>query len=480
MAEETTVNVSDYEITRSREELAGMFGSLDAKRPGAWQQYGYSETVNFSMLFRAYDRGGPGHGAVHRLLDKCWQERPRIKQLDADEETDWEKSVGKLIDSVKGWVKLRDLDRRNMVGNFAALIYRVADGQALREPMARAQALRDLVPVYQDQIKVTDWHSDLNDPDNYGKPKMFQFQSRRLVNTGVDTQGQPIEWQDVHPSRVQILAEGSVGDMFDGVPLLRAGFNHLVDIEKVGGGSAESFLKNSARTVVFEYDPNASVQSLAQGEDAGREVRELHEDRARKLNRNQDSSIVMQGGKATTLQTTVSDPTGAFQLAANLFAASVQIPFTVLFGQQTGRLASDEDKADMVARCKSRQINELTPMLEEFVKRMQDAGLIDEGEFEIEWPPLDAPGDKERLDLVDKMAGINLKAFQAGDQPVFNTNEQRKAAGYEEIPDGDEMLTPDEKAAAETARQVEVAKEAAKAQPKQQPGPQQQKLPAKA
>lgn len=479
MADEPiTINVSDYEVRRFREGLAGLYGSLDAKRPTAWSQYGYSETVSFSMLFRAYDRGGPGHGAVHRLLDKCWQERPRIKQIEADEETDWEKTVGELISSVNGWVKLRDFDRRNMVGNFAALIYRVADGQALREPMARGQSLKDLVPVYQDQIRVTDWHSDLTDPDSYGKPKMFQFQSRRLVNTGVDTQGQPIEWQDVHPSRVQILAEGSVGDMFDGVPLLKAGFNHLTDIEKIGGGSAESFLKNSARTIVFEYGENAQVGQEPEG--GTKTVREYHEEQSRALNRNQDASIVMQNGKATTLQTTVSDPTGAFQLAANLFAASVQIPFTVLFGQQTGRLASDEDKADMVARCKSRQINELTPMLEEFVKRMQAAGLIDEGEFEIEWPPLDAPGDKERLDLVDKMAGINLKAFQAGDQPVFNTNEQRKAAGYEEIPDGDEMLTPDEKAAAETARQVEVAKEAAKAQPKQQPGPQQQKLPAKA
>jgi len=488
MADEPiTINVSDYEARRSREELAGLFGSLDAKRPTAWEQYGYKDAVTFDMLLRAYDRGGPGHGAVHRLLDKCWQERPRIKQPEADEESGWEKAVGRLISSVNGWVKLRDFDRRNMVGNFAALIYRVADGQPLSAPMGRASALKDLVPVYQDQIRVTDWHSDLADPDTYGKPKMFQFQSRRLAPAGNDTQGQPTEWLDVHPSRVQILAEGSVGDMFDGVPLLRAGFNHLVDIEKIGGGSAESFLKNSARVVTLEFSEDSNPWVITQNPDgtpSGQNLQEKVEEQVRRLNRNIDASIVTAGAKAGTLQTTVSDPTGAFQLAANLFAASVQIPFTVLFGQQTGRLASDEDKADMVARCKSRQINELTPMLEEFVRRMQAAGLIAEGEFEIEWPPLDAPGDKERLELVDKMAGINLKAFQAGDQPVFNTNEQRKAAGYEELPGGDEMLSPDEKAAADAALQVEVAKEQAKAQPQQpQQGPKQQaqqKPPAKA
>jgi hypothetical protein len=34
------------------------------------------------------------------------------------------------------------------------------------------------------------------------------------------------------------------------------------------------------------------------------------------------------------------------EVTANELAASVQIPFTILFGQQTGRLASDEDKTD--------------------------------------------------------------------------------------------------------------------------------------
>ncbi|MGE8444299.1 hypothetical protein [Comamonas sp.] len=40
----------------------------------------------------------------------------------------------------------------------------------------------------------------------------------------------PEKWADVHPGRVQILAEGAVGDFYDGVPLLRAGFNRLVDL----------------------------------------------------------------------------------------------------------------------------------------------------------------------------------------------------------------------------------------------------------
>ena len=423
-----TFVTNTYDLQLAREAAAG-FGSLDTKRPTAWQQYGYSTNPTFAEMLQAYERHPAAHGAVHRLLDKCWQSLPRIKSPASDQETPWEKRVNAILRSTQAWAKLRDLDRRNMVGRYAALIYRVADGKSLREPLDRASRLVDLVPLYEDQLRVTMWESDTTSV-SYGQPLMYQYQSRR-VQTG-DNQGQPIEWADVHPSRVQILAEGSVGDMFDGVPMLRAGFNSLVDLEKISGGSGESFLKNSARTLVFQYDRDTSVQAI--GENGERvSVRQAHEQQARALNRNQDSSIVMQGGTAQTLQTSTHDPKPSFEVAANLFAASVRIPFVILFGQQTGRLASDEDKADFAARAKSRQTNELTPMLEQFVKRMQAAGIIDPGEFEVEWPPLDAPGDKDKLEILKGMTAAMREAFGAGVQGLFEVDELRRVVGFEPL-----------------------------------------------
>lgn len=432
----TTIVANTYDIQMARYELAQSLGALDAKRPAAWQQYGYPTDITFGHMLAAYERGGAAHGAVHRLLDKCWQELPRIKRPDSDQETPWEQRTAAVLKSVSAWAKLRDFDRRNMIGRYSALIYRVADGKALRDPLDRAARLVDLVPIYEDQLRVTMWDSDTTS-ESYGQPLMYQYQSRR-VQTG-DNQGQPIEWADVHPSRVQILAEGSVGDMFDGVPLLRAGFNSLVDLEKISGGSGESFLKNSARTMVFTYDKDTSVQAIGQdGETTS--VRQAHEEQARSLNRNQDASIVMQGGTASTLQTTTHDPEPAFMVAANLFAASVRLPFSILFGQQTGRLASDEDKADYAARAKSRQANELTPMLEQFVRRMQAAGIIEPGEFEVEWPPLDAPGDKDKLEILKAMTAAMREAFSAGVQGLFEVDELRRAAGYEAL-QGEVMQT---------------------------------------
>ena len=417
-----------YDLQRAREALAG-FGSLDAKRPTAWAQYGYAVNPTFADMLQAYERHPAAHGAVHRLLDKCWQELPRIKSPASDEETPWEKRVNAILRSTQAWAKIRDLDRRNMVGRYAAIIYRVADGKALREPLERASRLVDLVPLYEDQLQVTQWDSDTTS-STYGQPLMCQYKSRRL-QTG-DNQGQPIEWADVHPSRVQILAEGSVGDMFDGVPMLRAGFNSLVDLEKISGGSAESYLKNSARTLVFQYDRDTAVQAIGEnGETTS--VRQAHEEQARALNRNQDASIVMQGGTAQTLQTTTHDPKPSFEVAANLFAASVRIPFTILFGQQTGRLASDEDKSDFAARASSRQANELTPMLEQFIRRMQSAGIIEPGEFEIEWPDVAAPSEREKVELLKSYTTAMREAFGAGVQGLFEADELRSVVDFEPL-----------------------------------------------
>lgn len=416
-----------HAIARSR--MALVSGSLDLKRPGAYEVFGYPRTVTFELLLQAYERGGAGHGAVHRLLDGCWQALPRIKPATAGEEvTPWETKLQGVLKGCQAWAKLKDFDRKNLVGRYAAVIYRARDGKALREPLQKASALVDLVPVFEDQIKVTDWHSDQADPDNYGKPRMFQYQSRRL--DGSDTQAQPVDWQDVHPSRVQILAEGAVGDdFFQGVPLLRAGFNSLINLEKIEGGSGEGYLKNAARTLAFEYDKDATLNTI---DSEGRETsaKPALEAQARRLNTNMDAAAVVVGGKVNALQTTMPDPTKPFEVAACMFAASVRIPFTILFGQQTGRLASDEDKADFQARCKSRQTNELTPMLEQLVRRLQACGIVDPGEFTIEWPDLAAPTDLQKLEHAKAMADINKQAPGAGGELAFDADEIRQAAGY--------------------------------------------------
>lgn len=440
---ELTINEADWRaMQRARQTL--LPGSLDDKRPMAWEQFGYPVALTSEQLLSAYLRGGPAHGAIHHVLDKCWQEWPRVKLKAGDEETPWEQRLNTTLEAVGAWPKLQDWDRRNMVGRFAGLILRVADNQPLRQPVVKRQGMRlvDVVPVYEHQLKVTGWDSDTTSP-TYGQPTMWQYRRRNV--DGTDKQGQPDEWQDVHPDRILILAEGAVGDdFFDGIPLLQPGFNALVDLEKISGGAAESYLKNSARTLRFNFDKDADPTKLVAPKADGaavtpNDVRDAINERVAGINRNIDSAIVGQGVQVDTLQTSMHDPEGAWTIAANTFAASVRIPFTLLFGQQTGRLASDEDKAADNARCKARQRNLLTPAVTAFVRRLQAFGVLEASDFEVEWAPLDAPGDKEKAELAAKLATVNKDMVAAGRNAPFGENEVRRVMGYEEEPELDGM-----------------------------------------
>ena len=76
---------------------------------------------------------------MHRLLDGCWQELPRIKAKGSEDKTPWEKKVAEQLKAINAWAKLRDFDRRKIIGRFSALIYRLGDGRALREPLHKGQ-----------------------------------------------------------------------------------------------------------------------------------------------------------------------------------------------------------------------------------------------------------------------------------------------------------------------------------------------------
>lgn len=433
---ELIVNEVDLRDTLIRRQAFA--GSLDAKRPRAWDQFGYPQTVTHEMMLAAYKRNGAAYGAVHHLLDRCWQDAPRFKKKGTDEETQWEKDVVKALEDVGAEQKLVEWDRRNMVGRYAGLVLRFRDGRSVSEPVRPGAKLIDMVPMYEHQLRVSRWDNDLSS-ETYGKPLMFEYAQRDI--TGGDKQAKPMRYEMLHPSRVVLLAEGAVGDEFlDGTPLLEPGFNSLIDIEKVTGGAAESYLKNSARTLNFKFDKDADPYKIVGRKADGsaptaEDVRTAFQERADRLNKNIDAAIVSQGAEVTALNTPMNDPDEAFATAANMFAASVRIPFTILFGQQTGRLASDEDKDAWNRRCESRRDNVLTPALRALIRALQKVGAVPAGDFDVEWPSLEAASDDEQANLADKLAGVNEKMVRAGRNAPFKENEVRAAAGYEEDPE---------------------------------------------
>lgn len=429
----------------------------NTKRTKLWDEFGYPDTVNFDNYYRAYERNAVAHAAVHKLLDSCWTDNPTIidgpEKDEAEETTDWEESTTKLLS--KHWAKLKDADRRNLVGRYSAVLLQIKDGREWWQPVDQNivkalgdKALVKLIPAWEAQIKPGNFDIDTQS-DTYGQPVSYNFNEQPVGDDG--TYG-TVRSVSVHPDRVIILCEGSEDEnMLAGVPLLRAGFNKLLDIEKTSGGSAEGFLKNASRQLAMEFDATTDVSTLVkQAKEAGYDsLAEAMNDKVRKLNSGTDSALAMQAGKTSVLSVAAADPTPTWTAAANEFSASIQCPFTIQFGQQTGRLASDEDKNEWAKRCNGRRWGFLTDYITRVIERFWTLGIIEppkNGEVTLAWSDLLAPSEKEKIANMAAMAQVAKDTQQAFGTSSVTENEIRAVGELEPMKEADQPKGADESA----------------------------------
>lgn len=443
------VNALAATVGRLRSMYAGVNGNT--KRTKLWDEFGYPDQVGFEQYYRAYERNAVAHAAVHKLLDSCWVDNPTI--IDGDEAkeatntTPWETQATKLLK--KHWPKIKDADRRNLIGRYSALLIQFKDGREWHQPVDRnvvgnlkEKAIVRLIPAWESQVKPGNFDTDTMS-ETYGQPVNYNFNEQPVGDDG--TYG-PVRGVTVHPDRIIILCEGSEDDnMLSGVPLLRAGYNKLLDLEKVSGGSAEGFLKNASRQLGISFDSQTDMQTIAQmAKDAGyNDLGEAMNDKMMKLNRGTDAALVTQSGTTSVLSVAAADPAPTWTVTANEFAASIQCPFTIQFGQQTGRLASDEDKTDWAKRCNGRRWGFMSSVVTAVLERFWMMGAIeppDSGEVTLAWSDLLAPSEKEKIANMQAMADVAQKTQQAYGTPAIEANEVRAVGELEPLK---EPETPD-------------------------------------
>lgn len=157
----------------------------------------------------------------------------------------------------------------------------------------------------------------------------------------------------------------------------------------------------------------------------------------------------MQAGQASVLSVAAADPTPTWTAAANEFSASIQCPFTIQFGQQTGRLASDEDKNEWAKRCNGRRWGFLTDYITRVIERFWTLGIIEpptNGEVSLVWSDLLAPSEKEKIANMQAMADVAQKTQQAYGTPAVDANEIRAVGELEPIKEPKQPTGADESA----------------------------------
>lgn len=427
--------------------------SGNTKRQRIYQEFGYPNHLTFDDFYNAYERNAIAGAAIKRMVDGCWEDYPEVfegdKSGDATAETEWDKKLKRLLK--RCWKQIKDADRRNMVGRYSALIIQLRDSGRWSDPANGTvirrmadRALVKLIPVWESQLDVSEWDND-PESESFGQPKMYSF-------TEIPVEGQqggaPARQISIHPDRVIILAEGADdGLLTSGVPMLRPGYNKLLDIEKVSGGSAEGFLKNASRQLNFSFGAKTDFRALADalGAKDGDLAEALNEQVVR-LNQSTDAATFMQEGSAEVLSVAAADPEPTWRTALSEYCATIPMPVKILIGQVTGERASSEDMKDWARTRMSRRNGFLSDVIETLVRRFWSVGLIAapaSNEITVSWSDLLAPSQADRIGNMAQMAEVAQKTQQAFGRSAVKENEIRAVGELQTLPEYEPETPPD-------------------------------------
>lgn len=445
-SDELIVNEIQNQMRRSMAKcFAG--GALDDKRPGAWSNYGYKLNLDFDDFYQLWRRNAIANALVARTVEKCWQDYPELIQgelSDKDKKsTRWETAAKAFAKKYDLWDALVEADTYRIVGGCSALIIQVADDKQWNESLTtsvRDKRFHKFIPAWKGQLTPASYNDDQTDV-NYGEVTMWNFNELAVGETGLHGRARALE---IHPDRLIML-----GDYDSGLSRYEASFNSFVNLEKIEGGSGESFLKNASRQLAINFTKDVDLSAIAAAHARPvKDIQKIFDQITTNMNLGLDQSILTQGAEVKPLVATVPDPKEHYAISLQSACAPFMCPSKIVVGNQAGQLASGEDKKEWAETCMSRRSKDLTKIITTVVRHLQKFGFILAAEFSVKWSNLAEATEAEKIERALKMADINAKNIISGDI-TYRTEEIRDASGHdndepiEKLPEPDQPDDPD-------------------------------------
>lgn len=401
-----------------------------------YKDFGWPEQLEFNDFYHMWKRNSVAKAGINRTIIKVWETNPDIWETEKSGATELEKEIRDRFSDLRVWNKLAEADRRSMVGGYSAVILRLADSKSFDQPVTTVPGglfgLVGLIPVWKPQLRVGAYDERPDSP-TYGEVLYYEFVESKLP--GKSSTAKNTRVVRVHPDRVIIWSEDGT---MDGSSVLEAGYNDLLDIEKIKGAGGEGFWKNSRGAPIIEAPEGVRPADVAKQMNV--DIKDLLDEineQVDSFQRGFDKGLMLGGMTAKPLTVTLPNPEQFFTAPVQSFAASLNIPLKVLLGSQTGERSSTEDAKEWNRTAMSIRTDKVLPLLREFLNRLEQFGILPERDWIIHWESLTEATPEEKMSRAEKMANIckNLP-----NQPPFSWEEIRETAGFDpdvEPPDTD-------------------------------------------
>lgn len=417
----------------------GDYTSNPSTKRDIWCVGGFPENPSFFDFYTYYKRNGIANAVVKRKVDRCWITYPKIFDGEAKEgnyiKTKFEKEIDVLVENYDLFEKLSNLDECQRVGAYGGLLIIAAEEQnqngTKKSPIdplvvrGGVNALKNLKPCFEAQIIPNTVCDDIQS-ERFGYPETYNYISS---GTGTSISKQSVS-MNIHHSRCFVFSENAM-DGIDGDSCLKAVLNPMMDLEKTRTSSSEGYYRNAKQRMTLTYNDDQTYSNMNDPEKERAFYENLND-----FEDGFDSTLLVGGMTASSIQSSISDPSGTANIAYEEIVAGSGIPKTILTGFETGERSSTENSATFNRNMQSRRNKTLSKMIIDFLRHLIDIGILSEpqnGFITCEWDSLDDATDSEKLDLGVKMTTINQSDYNAGGIGVFSREEIRGAAGYVDV-----------------------------------------------
>jgi hypothetical protein len=372
---------------------------------------GYPPDIAKNDYTAMFDREGLATRVVTLMPEESWAMFPEIQETEKAEESEFEKEWKALEKERKIFHYLQRVDILSGIGRYGVLLLGLDDGKVLSEPVEgidlktgekvgeSQRKLLYLKPFNETAAEISTKELDSTSP-RFGQPILYDLKFEQT--DGVSYQNQKVHW-----TRVIHLADlRATSDIF-GTPRMQSNYNRLLDCRKILGSSAEMFWKGGFQGIGFETHPENSDVEI-DNDSLKEQMREYMAGIQRYL--------AVQGMSIKTLQSSIEDPTGHIKIQLQIIALTLGVPFRIFMGTEEAKLAGTQDAKNWNKRVNKRREEYLTPLvIRPLIDRLMVYGILPEVEdYQVVWPDLDAPSDKEKMEVAKLATEAMSKYVAAG------------------------------------------------------------------
>jgi len=390
---------------------------------------GYPTVISIEQYEVMYNREGIAQRVVGLLPQECWSDDPTLVDDDDAEETPFEEAWRLLTANSNIYHYLHRVDELSGIGRFGVLLLGVNDGKSLNEPVdgvgpdgkkagesVKERELLFMRPFSEKYITITAYEVDEQSP-RFGLPVMYELQFQDVGSYG-STAVPSSTKGSVHWTRIIHVADNRKSSEMFGQPRMEPVWNRLYDLRKLYGGSAEMFWNGAFPGLSFEVNPE--LEDVEVDTDAIKEQVKAYMNGLQRY-------LQTQGMTVKSLAVQVADPDKHIMEQLKAIAILISCPWRIFVGTESAHLASDQDQKAWNKRLTRRRTKYLSPLLiRPFVDRLIAMGVMPEPadeEYRVDWPDLDVPTEKERMEMVERMVKALAMYIQAGVETLLPPRE---------------------------------------------------------